>query len=316
MPCAALPMASSCERSSEVSSTPALGGGGSSVQRARPLLGTVVSIRIQGMEGAQAHAAIDTGFSAMADVHRLMSFQEKESDVSRMNREASRHAVHVDPLTTSVLKWAQRLAALSNGAFDLTVARELVEFGFLPRPRSRYVPDSAASWRDIELLGDQRVRFHRPLWIDLGGIAKGYAVDLALTRMQLGRDVQTCINAGGDLRVSGPWAETVYLKLGVPQDLVPLIKLQRGSLASSSGRGLGRRHQGRPVGPHVHGVRRTPMGLRQFVSVVAPECVVADAFTKIVLARGVHCHRLLRQFHATAYLHDVHHGWRTVGSGA
>jgi FAD:protein FMN transferase len=290
------------------------------LQRARPHLGTMVSIRIRGLEPGQAHAASEAGFAAVADVHRLMSFHEEQSDVSRLNREALAAAVAVDAHTLTVLRRALRFAALSSGAFDVTVARELVELGLLPRPRggcAAELPDAGASWRDIELLDDGRVRFHRPLWIDLGGIAKGYAVDQALARMApLAPELQLCVNAGGDLRVCGPAAEIVYLNAPVAQDAVPIVVLENGSLASSSGLRRGPWCGQRQIGCHIHGVRRTPMGLNGFVSVLAPECLVADAFTKIVMALGVRSDHLLRGLGATAYLHDAAHGWRTLGIGA
>jgi FAD:protein FMN transferase len=292
---------------------------GELLQRARPLLGTIVSIRIRGIEPGPAHAAIDAGFAAVADVHRLMSFHEEHSDVSRLNREALAAPVAVDARTLTVLRRALQFAALSSGVFDVTVARELVELGMLPRPRggcAADLPDAGACWRDIELLDDGRVRFHRPLWIDLGGIAKGYAVDQALSRMALVPEVQLCINAGGDLRVGGPSAETVYLNAPAPQDAVPIIVLENGSLASSSGFRRGQTPGDRHIGCHIHGIRRAPIGLHSFVSVLAPECLVADALTKIVLALDVRSDRLLRQLGATAYLHDAADGWRTLGIGA
>src|SRR5579862_9818152 len=104
---------------------------GEQYQRARPLLGTIVSIRLRGIGAEQAHAALTAGFAAIADVHRLMSFHEHSSDVSRLNREALEHPVTIDAHTLIVLRRALEFAAASNGAFDLTVARELVEFGLL-----------------------------------------------------------------------------------------------------------------------------------------------------------------------------------------
>ncbi len=293
--------------------------GRESLRRARPLLGTIVSIRIRGMEPGQAQAAAEVGFAAVADVHRLMSFHEQHSDVGRLNREALAAPIAVDARTLLVLRRALQFAALSSGAFDVTVARELVELGLLPRPRggcAADLPDAGASWRDIELLDDGRVRFHRPLWIDLGGIAKGYAVDQALARMALAPEVQLCINAGGDLRVCGPSTETVYLNAPVAQDAVPIVVLENGSLASSTGLRRGQMRGEPRIGCHIHGVRRAPMGLRSFVSVLAPECLVADALTKIVLALGVSSGRLLRELGAGAYLYDAAHGWRTLGIGA
>src|SRR5262249_52049712 len=123
-------------------------------RRARPLLGTVVAIGIDGVPGAEAHELIEAGFEAVEEIHPLMSFHASASDVSLVNREAVVRPVRVDPATYAVLAKAVSFAAASSGAFDVTVATKLVEDGFLPRPEGAGVPDPAASWRDIELTAD------------------------------------------------------------------------------------------------------------------------------------------------------------------
>ncbi|MBS0570940.1 MAG: FAD:protein FMN transferase, partial [Proteobacteria bacterium] len=149
------------------------------IRRARPWLGTLVDIRVDGMESACALRAIDAAFAEVATVHRLMSFHGDDSDLARLRQAPACAAVRVNARTHEVLECALRIAAASTGIFDPTVAAAQVARGALPVPRSAFVPDADASWRDIELLGGERVRLRRPLWIDLGGIAKGYAVDRA-----------------------------------------------------------------------------------------------------------------------------------------
>lgn len=306
------------------------------VERARPLLGTRVSIKVGGLPEAAAHRAIDAGFDEVAAIHALMSFHEPASDVSALNREAARQSVAVSPQTFEVIRRGLDVAAASKGVFDFTVAGDLVAWGFLPPPADAPAPDAGASWRDIELLENNRIRFHRPLWIDLGGIAKGYAVDRAIAKiagLNAGLNtvmstvpnavpsavtkavpgaVSCCVNAGGDLRVMGA-AERVMLRTGLPGDTVPVVEIEDGSLASSGGREHLKRHNGRLVGPHLHGARRAPAGTRSFVSVVAEDCIIADALTKVVLARGLEAGPLLRAYGATAYLHTARGGWRVMG---
>ncbi len=246
--------------------------------RARPLLGTRVDIRVGGPSGlgrldismseTAANAAIDIGFAAIADIHRLMSFHEAESDVSRLNRDAASGPVRVDPRTFAVIRLAQEIAQASAGVFDICAARSLVAWGFLPRPDSRHPPDPSATWRDIVLEADGdgggRVSFAKPLWIDLGGIAKGFAVDAGLAAMKLAPEVPCLINAGGDLRVAGPEAERIILRVpgldlgGLDAALIPAIEIEDGSLASSSGPENRRTRDGVTVGPHVDGVSGGP----------------------------------------------------------
>jgi thiamine biosynthesis lipoprotein len=279
------------------------------VRRARPLLGTYVSISLQGPEAAETRRAIEAGFAAVADIHRLMSFHEPGSDVSRLNRDACDRPVEVDRRTFAVLARSTELSAESGGAFDVTVAPLLVASGFLPAPDHTSAPDPDATWRDIEFLAPDRVRYRRPLWIDLGGIAKGYAVDSAMEAIAAGPDAQCAVNAGGDLRISGPAAERVLLRAGqAPDGAVPVVEIENGSLASSSGRGF------IPAkGPHIDPRQGRSIGTRSFVSVVAESCMIADGLTKIVLVRRANSGAILRKYGATAYWRNGRGAWRTLG---
>lgn len=283
------------------------------VERARPLLGTLVAIRLQGLPEADAHRAIDRGFAEISKVHSLMSFHEKASDVTRLNLAAHREPVAIHPYTFDVLRRAVGLAADTGGVFDPTIGKHLVKWGYLPSPDSSCTPDSRASWRDIELLKENRVRFHRSLWVDLGGIAKGFAVDRGIEALRVDPEIQCCINAGGDLRVSGPAPERVQLKVEPAGQTIPVLEIDNGSVASSSGYGLSGRCEGKTTGPHVDGTRRRPVGARSFVTVLAEDCMTADALTKVVLAKGPKSDSALRRENAAAYLYNARHGWRTLG---
>lgn len=278
------------------------------IERAQPWLGTLVSIRVEGLPVSRAHRAIDAAFAEVAAVHRLMSFHQEDSDVSMLNRHAVDEPVAVHPYTFQVLQWALRFSSCSNGCFDISVAGELVDWQFLPRPSDRTrLP--WGSWRDIELRSDGRVVFHRPLWIDLGGIAKGYAVDLASESLFSWGAQRSVINAGGDIRVNGKRTERIALDTGSLDNTLPLLELSDGSLASSTGRRQRRWRHGRLLGPYVHGVLRSPAPTERFVCVIANGCLVADALTKVVMAEGASSRELLRQFRASAHFHDPVSGW-------
>jgi len=287
------------------------------IERARPLLGTTVSIRVEDLAEVQAHRAIDEAFAEIALVHRLMSFQEKDSDISRLNREACDAGQEVHPATFEVLHWARRIAQASDGVFDITIAPKLVAWGILPAPDCRHEPDPQASWHDVQLGDDYRsVRYRRPLWIDVSGIAKGYAVDRAIERIRQFGVRQACVNAGGDLRVFGPDEERVALQLPMPADALPVLNIQNAAVASSSGHIEQRSHHGEIRGPHVDTRRGASVPVDRFACVVAETCLIADALTKPVLALGVESENLLRQFRAQAHFHDPAFGWRHLEGAA
>jgi thiamine biosynthesis lipoprotein len=286
-------------------------------RRARPLLGTLVEIRVDDIGESNALAAIDAAFGEIADVHRLMSFHADDSDIARINRDAAREAVAVDARTHEVIALALEFARASAGRFDPTVAAELVAWNLLPRPRDAPPPQAGANWRDVILLANGRIRCAKPVWIDLGGIAKGYAVDRAIERLESLGVTQACVNAGGDLRRIGCGSEAVHIRSpSPPHRPAHALMLGQGSVASSGGYFECRPHRGQLVGPHVDGVSRMSLPVNAAVSVVAERCAVADALTKIVMSDTDAVHPLLDAWRAEACVHNARDGWQILGRAA
>ena len=272
----------------------------SETRRARPLLGTLVEIRVQGI-GRAARSAVDAAFRAIEDVQQAMSFHDPESELSCLNRNACGRSMKVSPALWRVLSEALRLAKLSGGAFDPTVGARLVQWKILPAPQARTPSHAAISWRDVRLLPGRRVRFHRALWLDLGGIAKGYAVDVAVSILRRHGISAGIVNAGGDLRVFGSRIERVHVRHPVqPARLVPLADLSDAALATSAGYFSEKRCGGRRVNALVNPLMHRPCSPRRSVSVQAPTCLLADALTKVVLVHGCAAEAILRRCHASA----------------
>src|SRR3954451_11604778 len=182
------------------------------IRRARPMLGTFVDIDVDDVDQRHAEGAVEAAFAAVAEVHRLMSFHEADSDVSRLNRSASSGAVAVHPWTYEVIEMAADMNRRSAGAFDIGVAPTLQQLGQLPSDEEIPVmPVTSVPMADaLALLGDNRIRFTDPsVRIDLGGIAKGFAVDRAIDALPCHGVREGIVNAGGDLAVFGPEARTI-----------------------------------------------------------------------------------------------------------
>lgn len=138
-------------------------------------------------------------------IDRLMSHYRPESPLSRLNREAAGHAVPVEPELFDFLAESIRYSRESQGAFDITVAPLMKAWGFFLG--EGHMPDDAelaAARRKIGyqyLLFDQdahTIRFARPgMELDLGGIAKGYAVDRVIALLRRHGIDTALINAGG-----------------------------------------------------------------------------------------------------------------------
>lgn len=256
------------------------------LRRARPLLGTMVEIQVAGSNEHVLHQAISAAFAEVARLHCLMSFHEPGSDVYRLNSEAKDRPVEVAPETYQVLETAAALHAASCGLFDISIAAELVARRQLPDLHRVHANGTRVSARDIELLPDRRVRFARPLLIDLGGIAKGYVVDQALAVLSSHPEVGSAlINAGGDIRVSGTACQSIHIRHPLVRNrLLPPIRLRNAAIASSAADGALAIEALR--GPHANPLQPDAPTRHAAASVVSPTCMLADGLTKVVMAGG------------------------------
>jgi thiamine biosynthesis lipoprotein len=215
-------------------------------------------------------------------------------------------------MTWRVLESALTIARASDGVFDFTVAPLLAAAGFLPASTRRQPLFRAGGFRDVLLLPDGSVRFRRPLMIDLGGIAKGFAVDAACAALDAHGVKRYVVNAGGDLRV-GAQAETIHVRLpGAPGALLPVARIRAAAVATSAGYYAVRRVRGRAVQPIISTRRCALMPAAGSVTVVASTCTLADALTKVVCAEPARAGRILERFGAEALLIRGRRQWRMV----
>jgi thiamine biosynthesis lipoprotein len=271
---------------------------GSEIVRRRPLLGTFVRVSAGGADPQVLEAALADAFAVVSRVWRLMSFHEPGSELSRLNARAHASPVTVSPETFAVLRLARDLARRSGGGFDAAVAPHLVRRGFLPGLPFHW---SGRSARDLRLLRGRRVAFRRRMQLDLGGIAKGYAVDCAVRAMRRRGVRRGTVEAGGDLRVFGTEARTVCLRdPRVASRLLAVLELRDAAAATSAyGRTVGAGHEG-AMSPVIDPRRGTPCRGRSSVTVAARSCAVADALTKVVVLQGRRTEPLLRALGASA----------------
>jgi thiamine biosynthesis lipoprotein len=274
------------------------------IRRLRPLLGTFVEVAVAGAAFADMEAAIESAFAAIGTVHRLMSFHDEESDVSRLNHGACEAATGVHPWTYQVLEAALDIHRRSRGLFDIRIAPALQSLGLLPYHEDDFAQDAAltSGHGEIELLSGERVRFGgRATRIDLGGIAKGFAVDRAIDVLRDLGMPSGLVNAGGDLAVFGPRGVIVRVRdPGHPSRVLCQIELRDAAIASS--------------GPQFNPLQTLDVTCPVVIdpasgelvcavigaTVRAPSCLLADALTKVVMTGGEASAPLLRQFDAGA----------------
>jgi len=271
-----------------------------SLRRAQALLGTFVEIDVTDAYGRDAENAVEAAFSAVADVHRLMSFQDPDSDLSRLNREAWCRAVTVHPWTYAVLKMALEMTHQSGGAFDIGVAGALRPTG--PSLGGSRSPFDTATVTAVELIANDQVRFHSPaVKLDLSGIAKGFAVDRAIELLQSRGIGSGMVNAGGDLAVFGPDARMVDIRdPRSPDKILCRAKVSNEALASSARRFDPFQSLETADTAVLEPATRLPAGGAVGATVRAPTCMIADALTKVVMVAGQQATAPLVHFQASA----------------
>ena len=273
-------------------------------RRAQPWLGTIVEISIADpMAEADLAAAYDRAFQQIALVHRLMGFHAPNSDLSRINQAPVGSHIAVDPHTHAVLQAALRVTAASNGLFDIRVGSCLVAWKILPPLDDALTPPYVPQQTSFSLTPDGRVHKLSADYLDLGGIAKGYAVDLAIESLQQSGVQNACVNAGGDVRVVGDCAHDVSLRDPCdPTNMAYKIALKNQALATSASYfSLQQTERGRYCAL-VNGQTGGAMLNHSSVSVSAPQCMLADALTKVVMASANATHPCLTQFGALALI--------------
>jgi thiamine biosynthesis lipoprotein len=272
-------------------------------QRCQPWLGTFVHIRVQSDDAAAAQIACDAAFERIAAIHKRMSFHDSQSDVSRLNKDASDRPVRVSPDTWRVLKKALHFSRLSGGVFDVSIAPALQESGHLPRGDQKRLVPSSANHLDIVLLEEGFVSFRKPLRIDLGGIAKGFAVDQAVETLRRRNMASGVVNAGGDIRVFGQTEWPVSLRHpSAPSTAAPFLMLRDGAVATSGAYFSRKKKNGAWASAIVD-----PGGGRSYlkkgsVTVVSATCMTADALTKIVALAPPAAAPLLERFRSNAFV--------------
>ncbi len=296
------------------------------MRRARPLLGTYVSVMVDGVDAATAVRASDDAFAAISRVERLMSFHHPHSDLSRLNREAGERAVEVDAWTALVLRTACRLRRDSGGRFDVAVVSALQRQGLLPgvpavdAGEAAHAAHSTAAFADgtdsaptIAFLPGHRLRFLRPgLQLDLGGIAKGFALDRACAVLRRHRVPTAVVEAGGDVAVIGD--HTIAIRdPRCPGRELRRLRLRDQAVATSAHYFIGERAPA-AVAAIIDPQRGEACADYASVTVRARSGMLADALTKVVMLDGERAAPLLERHGAEALV--VTHDGRQFASAA
>jgi thiamine biosynthesis lipoprotein len=252
-------------------------------------MGTLVEIQLDQNNDRMFTA----GFRAINKIAAHMSFHDPDSELSRLNRAPVGEWTLSSPSLRSVLKLGLELGRLTQNRFNLAIAGPMIYAGKLPGAAKNH------GWNNLREAGfevkGRRIRKLSPIQIDLGGIAKGYAVDQAVKAIQkINPRVSGCVNAGGDLFIFGPKSQKIGIR-GKPGEhhLSRVIQIQNQALATSVVRSP------HPSTAYVDSHKHKFLVSDRHASILASSCMLADALTKVILlTRPTQARRIASHFGA------------------
>lgn len=177
----------------------------------RLVMGTFARVIAVAADSSTAKKCIEAALAEIEKVDELMSDYKSDSEISEVNRDGFERAVKVSESTYEVLRKSVKFSKLTGGAFDVTVGplvdlwRSAAEANSTPSDAELREARSKVGYEKLILdANEMSVRFAvEGMRIDLGGIAKGYAVDKAIEAMQRSGAAGGMVDIGGDIRCFG-----------------------------------------------------------------------------------------------------------------
>ena len=174
-------------------------------EASRMSMACLYTIEAYGPDAAALPRVLDGAFDEVDRIDRLMSNYKTDSALSRVNREAAQHPVVVEPELFDLIAESIRYSGDSGGAFDITVGPLMKAWGFfrgegrLPADADVTAARRVVGSRHVILDARRRtIAFDRPgVELDLGGIAKGHAVDRVVRLLRDRRVTAALVSAGG-----------------------------------------------------------------------------------------------------------------------
>jgi FAD:protein FMN transferase len=265
--------------------------------REEAIMGTAVRVELWGEDRAAAESAMTAVMDVMHHIDETMSPFKPESELSRVNRDAASRPVPVSEEMFNIIDRSLDFSRLSDGAFDITFASagHLYDYRQHIRPSDEDLARACTTIGYQNLLLDPQartVRFARPgVRIDLGGFAKGYAVDNGAAILKSRGICNAIVTAGGDSHILGdrrgrPWT------IGIrdprrPGELVAVLPLKDVAISTSGDYERYFEEDGVRF-HHVLDPRtgKSPSSV-QSVTIIAPDGLTTEGLSKMVFVMGV-----------------------------
>jgi len=266
-------------------------------QRDDAIMGTSIHVELWHDNAAQAERLINAVMAEMRHVDNTMSPYIKTSELYRINELASTRPQVISQELFDLIKQSIAVSELSDGVFDITYA----SVGYLYNYREHKKPSDkeiasllpAINYRWIKL--DEKAHSiyfaHANVKIDLGGIAKGYAVDRSIELLQKAGVKNALVSAGGDTRMLGdrhgrPWMVGIRHPREREKNVV-MLPLEDVAISTSGDY----ERFFEEDGTRFHHILSPKTGksahVVQSVSIIGPSATMTDGLTKIIFISGV-----------------------------
>ncbi len=260
----------------------------------RYAMGTVLEITIEGLEPQPAERVLDELYDEALRLDRLLSIYDPESEISRINRTAGHGKQQVDPDVVEILRLSIAYSELTRGAFDVTIG-PLVDLWM--EAADRNVPPTAAELaaarqrvgadRISVISGDAVSLDEEGMKLDLGGIAKGYALDRMLPLLERNGVESALLNFGqsSTWAVGAPAGSAGWRLLvrGPEGRFAGLITLRDRALSASGSRGQWVEIDGRRYGHIIDPRTGEPLMRARQAVVISQRAALAEALSLALL---------------------------------
>jgi thiamine biosynthesis lipoprotein len=269
-------------------------------QKIGEAMGTDLRFAVLTDDDARAQAAMQAAFDEVKRIEALMTTWRPDSEVSRVNAQAGVAPVRVSDETLEVVLAAERASRLSNGAFDITfyAMKGLWKFDEdlepkLPDPKELAKRRALIDWRKV--IVDQKAKTiflaKRGMAINLGGIAKGYAVDRAAAVLKRAGFPDAIVQAGGDLLCAGskegqPWTAGIRDPRGPRDDVFAVLKLTDHAFSTAGDYERFFVKDGKRYHHIIDPKTGYPATRARSVTIYAPTALLADALDDAVFIMG------------------------------
>jgi FAD:protein FMN transferase len=219
----------------------------STFQKSRALLDTLITITVAADSRQSAEKAIDDSFEVIREFGDLVNFYSDESEISEINRNAGIRAVKVSQETFDLIEKALFISEKSEGAFDPTIGSEIQLWDFVNkiRPSDEEIRQrlGAVNYRNVVLDRKKSTVFLKKenMLLDLGGIAKGYAADIAVKSLKHNGISSGLVAVAGDIKSFGrkpenkPWIVGIRnpRQKGADDEIIVRLPLNEKAISTS-----------------------------------------------------------------------------------